>query len=437
MLRPGGIMCASEADLLRDAAGALCYSLRGGAPAWRSLGDILGEEGERMLPDPATRIRIGCLVKPLVASITGLLCDEGTLAPDTRVGEVLPELSRCPAGKQIQVKDLLTHRSGLLGLTLGSRGIRELWDWEELALFVQVIPLLLPPGAAYSYMHTDYVLLTEILERVTGRTLDALLERYIWSPLSLLSGMEADRHSASVPGARFDSTAGRYVVSRPLHVSPLWKGAVSDRLISIADLTKFLEASTSTQNPWNSRFLAEACNQLGSIPGCVSIGRREALPIGFSAVWTFFGKNLFGHNSSSSGLTAALRFNRENGMGATVVVTPNVPTVRDALVNQVVEAPDTVSGQLPPDLELWAGEYSGISELSLSIRHTGSELALSIGPSDRGEIRPLEIVWTRRPGETWMLKRQDSSAAVGFFVDRSTGSRCVMFGMAVFRRLSD
>jgi CubicO group peptidase (beta-lactamase class C family) len=59
------------------------------------------------------------------------------------------------------------------------------WTTQEEIAAGLTQPRLFPPGTNWDYSHTNYVILGEILERVTGRPLDALMRERILGPLNL------------------------------------------------------------------------------------------------------------------------------------------------------------------------------------------------------------------------------------------------------------
>src|SRR2546428_1578646 len=89
--------------------------------------------GVRKLGDPApvsprTLFAVGSTTKAFTAAALGMLVDEGRIAWDDRVTDRLPgfELSDPAVTREITIRDLLTHRSGL------SRGDR-IWLGSNLS----------------------------------------------------------------------------------------------------------------------------------------------------------------------------------------------------------------------------------------------------------------------------------------------------------------
>ncbi|MEC4015488.1 serine hydrolase [Streptomyces sp. H27-D2] len=108
--------------------------------------------------------------------------ERGALALEATAASYLPEFGA--AGKQaITIRQLLTHTSGF-------RPDLKFFDrpsWEEkLQLLWNEAPLN-PPGTRYLYSDLNLITLQLVLERITGRKLDALLRENVTGPLGMTS----------------------------------------------------------------------------------------------------------------------------------------------------------------------------------------------------------------------------------------------------------
>ncbi|MGW0764704.1 serine hydrolase domain-containing protein [Streptomyces sp. NPDC002676] len=116
----------------------------------------------------------------LFTSVTAVQqIERGTLGIDARVGDYLPDF-HAAARHGITVRQLLTHTSGL-------RPELPLYDCPDdrarLAL-LRAEPPTTAPGT-YVYSDLNMLLVQSVLERVTGRTLDILIEDGITRPLGM------------------------------------------------------------------------------------------------------------------------------------------------------------------------------------------------------------------------------------------------------------
>ncbi|WP_228995232.1 serine hydrolase [Streptomyces sp. DH8] len=106
--------------------------------------------------------------------------ERGTLALEATVASYLPDFAG--GGKQdITVRHLLTHTSGFRSwIPLYEEPTRE----DKLQRLWEEVPVS-TPGSAYLYSDLNLISLQLILEKITGRPLDALLQDEITAPLGM------------------------------------------------------------------------------------------------------------------------------------------------------------------------------------------------------------------------------------------------------------
>jgi D-alanyl-D-alanine carboxypeptidase len=145
--------------------------------------------GRRMRP--GLNYRVGSLTKPFVATVVLQLVAEGKLSLSDTVERWLPGI--LPYGDQVSIRQLLNHTSGipdnalepLVILYTVPGGRARAWTPRELVALIADQPLLFPPGTAWSYSNTGYVLAGMIVEAATGHKLAQELTRRIIRPLGL------------------------------------------------------------------------------------------------------------------------------------------------------------------------------------------------------------------------------------------------------------
>jgi CubicO group peptidase (beta-lactamase class C family) len=134
--------------------------------------------------DAATMYDLASLTK-VVATTTAamILEEEGKLDVSRTVQSYLPEFN-APDKATITVRMLLTHRGGL-------EAFAPLWkDTRGRADYLAKInarPLANPPGTKMVYSDWDFILMQDIIERITGTTLDAFVDARVFRPLGMTS----------------------------------------------------------------------------------------------------------------------------------------------------------------------------------------------------------------------------------------------------------
>ncbi|MDR1213900.1 MAG: serine hydrolase [Propionibacteriaceae bacterium] len=135
---------------------------------------------------PDSLFQIGSISKVWTATLAMQLIDQGELSLDTKVVDVLPELSLRDAAAQqeMTIWHLLTHTNGIDGdvFTDTGRGDDAVTKYiAALAEAAQNHPL----GATWSYSNSGFALLGAVIERITGQTWDEALKQRLYTPLGL------------------------------------------------------------------------------------------------------------------------------------------------------------------------------------------------------------------------------------------------------------
>jgi D-alanyl-D-alanine carboxypeptidase len=180
------------------ALGAL-VEVRDGRRAWRASSGVSELGTHRPVPTRGT-FRAGSITKTFVATVVLQLAARGRLRLDDTVERWLPGV--VPDGDRITLRHLLDHTSGLpdilptLPLPPSPEFLELRWrTWTALELAERALaqpPTHAPPGAAFAYSNTNYVLLGMVIEAATGRSYRTEVERRIIRPLHL--------HGTSMPG---------------------------------------------------------------------------------------------------------------------------------------------------------------------------------------------------------------------------------------------
>ncbi len=139
---------------------------------------------------PGDRFWVGSITKTFMATLVLQLVGERRLTLDDSVEHLLP--GRLREGRRIRLRHLLNHTSGIpeyMNLALWRdtvlRKPRAVIPARRLVTSAASLPLDFEPGSRASYSNTNYLVVGEILERVTGRPLVRLLRDRIFRPLGL------------------------------------------------------------------------------------------------------------------------------------------------------------------------------------------------------------------------------------------------------------
>lgn len=145
---------------------------------------------------------IASVSKQFTAGAIVLLAQQSKIRLTDDVHKYIPELP--DYGVPITINNLLWHTSGLrdysILLLLGS------FDYPEITTEAQALEFVkrqrkldFAPGTKYSYSNTGYFLMSLIVKRVSGLSLNDFSRKYIFNPLAMPTAVFRDRHDLPIP----------------------------------------------------------------------------------------------------------------------------------------------------------------------------------------------------------------------------------------------
>ncbi len=142
---------------------------------------------------PEMRYKIASNSKQIAAAAILLLAEEHRLSLDDKVSRFLPRLTR---SNEVTLRQLLSHTSGyedyypldyvapFMALDTTPRQIVDQWATK---------PLNFDPGTKWQYSNTNYVIIGQIVEKLTGKPLIDFLRSRIFAPLGMHSVIDVTR----------------------------------------------------------------------------------------------------------------------------------------------------------------------------------------------------------------------------------------------------
>jgi CubicO group peptidase (beta-lactamase class C family) len=165
---------------------------------------VVGLRGEKLWEGAAGRVSLdpeaeavtldtvfdlASLTKPLATALAlMLLMEGGKIAPETTLGEVLPEAWLPPDKRGLSLRGLLAHQAGLPAWRPFYEQILAAPQPERPGLGARLAAaevLEYPPGAQTLYSDLGYMLLQAVVETGAGLDLDSFCRREIYRPLGL------------------------------------------------------------------------------------------------------------------------------------------------------------------------------------------------------------------------------------------------------------
>lgn len=300
------------------------------------MGDVLVAEGDNIalkgaygyadldwsIPNTVdTKFRIGSLTKQFTAACILLLQERGKLRVSAPIKTYLRDVP--DAWGKVTVDNLLTHTSGIPNFT-GAQGFgayeRQSHSPEESVALVRGKPLDFEPGTKFYYSNTNYILLGEIVERVSGMPYASFLRQNIFIPAGMTeTGVDVDSAILPERAQGYDSTPEGFRRAEPISMTvPFSAGFLYS---TVGDLLK-----------WERALLA------GKIITAASLRSMTTAKLGEYGMGLFIrsadGHPLITHDGTIEGFESSLNYYPERQL--TIVVLGNVRT----------DAPQRIAAQL-------------------------------------------------------------------------------------------
>ena len=172
---------------------------------------------------PDTKHRLGSITKQFTSMLILQLVEQGKLKLDGKLSEYLPDYPKETADK-ITIHHLLTHSSGIpeyLAIpNFRKEMIRDAYTPTEFTALFSDSLLIFNPGEEFSYSNSGYFLLGTIIEKVTGKSYEQVLQENIFSPLKM-NNTGFDHHSTVLKNraSGYDKNGNGYSNARYLDMS--------------------------------------------------------------------------------------------------------------------------------------------------------------------------------------------------------------------------
>ena len=173
-----------------DAPGAaVLVKWRGEVVLRRGYGMAQMDLGIPVAPEQV--FEIGSVTKQFTASLVLRLAEQGKLALSDPITKFFPQMSF--GGATVTLEQLLSHTSGVPNYTDMPEWIprwREDMSRETLFALFEDKPLDFPPGTLWNYSNSGFILLGGVIEKVTGKSYEEVVESELFAPL----GMKSSRY---------------------------------------------------------------------------------------------------------------------------------------------------------------------------------------------------------------------------------------------------
>lgn len=371
---------------------------------------------------PETIYQSGSVGKQFTATLVMMLAGEGKLSLDDRINK---HVAGAPATwRNITVRHLLTHTSGLSNDLYEKIDMRRDYTEEELIEEIGALPLDFQPGERWSYSNPGYVMLGILIRRVTGKFYGDLLRERIFGPLGMTTTRVIDE-AAIVP----NRAAGYRLVEGELKnqewVSPLLNTTADGALyLTVLDLAKWDAALHA------DKLLPPAARDLMWTPARLSDGKT--VPYGYGFGWMLGerrGHRVVRHAGGWQGFASDI--SRYIDKKLTVIVLANLAQADPEMIT------DGIAGLYDPELaaveptavridprifDAYVGDYEVRPQLVLTIAREGDSLwAQATGQPRKELLAASDTAFFRKDGRAELTFVKDAGGAVTHLILRRNG----------------
>src|SRR3954447_4337911 len=302
---------------------------------WDDGREWLGPSGARdaAASEPmttGTAVGLASVSKTLTAAVVLQLVDEGKLTLDQAVAPLLPEDA---LDERITVRMLLDHTSGLPDFFLNPKidsALRRAPNatWTPADALAYVPKGHATPGRRWIYSNTNYLLLGELVERITGRPIAVEIRDRLLTPLDLeqawSQAVEDPRAAGAVAYRVVADAAGKYrfvPVAKPSDVMPFRSvvtaaGGAGSIAATALDAARWMRA-------WaGGKELSPALERqvLGDVARTARLRSKIPYGLGIQAL-PIAGRPALGHSGRYLGIRNVVRY--LPGEGVTIAVLTN------------------------------------------------------------------------------------------------------------------
>jgi CubicO group peptidase (beta-lactamase class C family) len=397
-----------------------------------------------------TRFAIGSTTKAMTSAALGMLVDEGKLRWDDRVIDHFPDFRLYDpyVTRELTVRDLLTHRSGLPGTDLlWLRGDLTLAEMMRRLRFVQPASSF---RSQWSYQNVVYAIGGALIAKVSGMPWEDFVRARIFTPLGmtesepLVAGIES-RPNVARPHAQSGDTVRAVPVRSTDPVASA--GSVWS---SVSDMAKWMRFILDSGRVGTRRLLTPATfSELVTPQIRASAATYPALTLvrphifGYALGWfvqDYRGETVWMHTGSINGMIAIVGLLPDRRAGVIVLANLDHAEVRHALMYKVFDlyagnperdwsaelrrlfatrSAPPAAAQLPATgsppslpLERYAGTYVDSTYGSVEVTLAEGALHARFGNEDLGKLVPREYDGFRGAGSTTVTFQPDGAGGI-------------------------
>ena len=293
--------------------------------------------GNSLTTVPATtnmHYRIGGITETFQSTLLLMLAERGRIHLDDTIARWYPNLL---SADKVTIRMLVANTAGYLDYVYDKTFLRDVladpfrsFTPDELIAYgVRGGVMAYAPGTSQGYSHTEYIILSQVIEKATGESMKSLYEINILSPVGLLDTQFPVDQEIQAP-VLHSYIGDRGVYEDATYHNPSWAGATGALTSNLHDLGKWGHVFGSGQ------LLSAASFREMIAPSSVSKGRNR-VDI-FFAYGFIYNNGWLLQNPDINGYSGGFAYNLATGITIVVAATKRPrPTIDPAAIHVLNE----------------------------------------------------------------------------------------------------
>jgi CubicO group peptidase (beta-lactamase class C family)/dienelactone hydrolase len=334
-----------------------------------------------------TRFAIGSTTKAITTVALAMLVDEGKLRWDDRVIDYIPDFRLYDpyATRELTIRDMLTHRSGLPGTDILWAIPENQYTQQEMIRRLRFVQPVSSFRSQWEYQNVVYAMSGYIVERVSGMPWATFVQNRIFAPLGMtetipLVSQLAGKPNVAVPHAEIRDTV-RVVPIRSTDAV----AAAGSIWSSVSDMSKWMRFMLDSGRVGDKRLISTAAfteiiapqirAPMQEYPS-LSLVRPKFFSYGLGwFVQDYHGHTAWMHTGSINGMSAIIGLLPEERVGVYVLENLDHAELRHALMYKVF---DLYTGTSSRD---WSKDLKSLSASSRSAPPAAAQHVTGTQPS--------------------------------------------------------
>ncbi|PWT89156.1 MAG: serine hydrolase, partial [Acidobacteria bacterium] len=305
--------------------------------------------GETNPVDERTMFAIASLTKAFTAASIAMLVDEGKLKWDDPATKYLPgfQLYDPYVTREITIRDLLSHRSGLGAYAPDLLWLRSTLSRADILNRIRYLKPETSFRSAYAYSNIMVLAGGEIIPSVTGKSWDQFVRERIFTPLGMASS------NTSIQDLKGENVASPHIIEeKKVKSVPFYSvdnlGAAGAINSNLADMTKWLRFQLSDGSFEGKQLIKkESMEEMHSPQTIIRIGEMSHKDFpdthfgAYGLCWRlrdYHGKLMVFHAGAVNQMTSYILLLPEEKLGIVALTNMSGTSMHSAIAYRIVDA---------------------------------------------------------------------------------------------------